>query len=184
MTISNTDLRPPPAGGTSTGGNASTGLAARAVLVFCATVFFTSPAANACVTLKVKNESKVPIRAIWSAGGCAGVDKKSQVPFKCTAHAIPSHSSQSHDFEWGKSAQAVTFYYDGIDQADGMKVIVSYTYQFDSGKYEKTWGLSQFPGTPWGCHRHYTVTYTDKDVKSDSKTARRKSIEDKERTRW
>ena len=129
-----------------------------------------APSALACVTVKVDNQTDRQIRAVWTAAGCLGADKKSKVAFKCAGHDIPAGTSRSHDFDWGKSGQAVTFYYDGVGKAEGMKVQVSFSYQSSSGQYEKTWGLRKIPGTPGGCGRHFTVPYTNEDVRADSES--------------
>ncbi len=146
--------------------------------------FVAIPSAHACVSLKLENKSDIEIRAVWSAAGCFGVDGKSQIAFKCTGHDVPAGTSRSHNFDFGKSAQAINLYYDGIDRAEGMKVQVSFSYDYGKNKYVKTWGLSHFPDTPHGCHHHYTVTYTSDDVVADSETKFRNSLKENKHHRW
>jgi hypothetical protein len=124
-------------------------------------------AASACVTVKVYNDSDKDIEVVWQALGCAGAfDSFITV---CKHTLMKAHSgSVSHDFPWGQSVQTVLFHYPVIVDGKREWVRSSFGYIHKHNRYEKIKTISTSPG---GCHRHYTVHYTNDDVAEDTKNA-------------
>ncbi|GEM_PF-1026627 len=140
-----------------------------------AVALFSGPAANACVTIKVYNESDYKIDAYWQAGGCAGISSKGDL-FVCAHNTLePKTGSASHNFAWGKTGQIVNFRYDGIDSADGLKVTVPYSYHSNHTPHYRRCHWNCFAGTPGHCST-YHVHVTNQTIAEDSKWYRENLI--------
>ncbi|WP_291076664.1 hypothetical protein [Hyphomonas sp.] len=133
-------------------------------------VLCSSPAAGACVSVNVENKSDYKLHVVWQALGCIGIDGDTKTPFTCASHDISPHKSRSHNFDWGKSSQTVIVYFDGINNAEGHQVVVDFAYVHSKHTFVRH-DLSKGQQMPNGCHKHYTIHYTNEDIISDSETA-------------
>ncbi len=129
------------------------------------TVLLVAPTTSACVTVKVYNDSDHELNSTWQAGGCGGINRKWDLSV-CTSHDIPPHSSHSHDFDWGKTAQQVLVGFDGWTESKGYWVEVRFTYHKDHKTYRRSY--HGIPQTPPSCGAHYSVRYTNADFPKDS----------------
>ena len=141
-----------------------TRLAAIALLALSA-----SPAAHACATIRVYNDSDHKIHAFWTAGGCGGVPKKNdELFFVCHSRWMePRSGPDSYTFPWGKTAQAVTFVFNGVEHAEEEHVRLTYSYHKDhSPKYQQcgssdgACGAAPIPS----CGHHYSINVTNQKL--------------------
>ncbi len=123
-------------------------------------------AAGACVTVTVYNESEKDVDVVWMALGCAGVyDSFITV---CAHHKMPANSGPvSHNYDFGKTIQTVTFHYPVEVDGKHKWVRSDYGYIRRHG-YRKIKTVSTSPGS---CGKHYHIHYTNDDVSRDVEDA-------------
>ncbi len=125
--------------------------------------------AGDCVRVKVYNESDQDITALWTAAGCGGM--KSYTAFICESKDLKARTGEaSYNFPWGKSAQAVSFRFDGVNEAAGHKVLSTYTYHKNHTPHYRRCGFWDcLAATVPSCGHHYSIHFTNENVTSDSK---------------
>ena len=117
--------------------------------------------ASACITVALENQSEAEITGFWGAFGCAGIyNAEDPVLLQiCEHHKIGPGKRNSYDYEWLKSALTlwVTFKVD----ADFGEYNQMRRYIYEHGGFRHN--TDGVPGTPFGCHGHYTVVFTQED---------------------
>ncbi len=135
-------------------------------VLFVAVLLSQASVASACVSVKVKNESRVSVTAFWGAQGCAGAYDK-QMPYLyelCTHHELSPGSERTYDYKWGTTALTVWLTFNVDTDYGGFRQARRSIYRHGGFQYNDT----SIPGTPSSCHRHYSVTFTQADFEEDS----------------
>lgn len=119
-------------------------------------VFATSQA-QACYTVKFKNQSKADVTVAWLAGGCGGIT--SGIAFVCTHKDVKANESKSYNFKWGTTLPSLKVYntYTTYPSNGSKSANVAIEYVLNGGRF-KTSGA---PQSPPGCGKSYTVTLKD-----------------------
>jgi hypothetical protein len=133
--------------------------------------FATAPAAWACYTVHFNNKTDSTVEVLWTALGCfkisAGVNEV------CTHHTIGAGHSNSYDYKWLTTIPVLHVRYDGSDVGEKDPYFASkyhkVYYQLKSGgkEFEKVSWPNTAHVSPNGCHEHYTITYTEQELKTD-----------------
>ena len=113
---------------------------------------------NACVTVNLHNESDHKLHVDWMAPGCAGVDLNPLLTLICSEHDVDGGTTQGYDFKMFTTQQSVAVTFKGFRNAEGLHVMLPYTYHHGHG-YKKSKSL--FGGTPGSCDRHCNIHITN-----------------------
>ncbi|MEO1240881.1 MAG: hypothetical protein AAFX54_03145 [Pseudomonadota bacterium] len=108
-------------------------------------------AANACYSVKVKNDSKLEAKVSWSAFPCTGHE------FECKHKIVKPGKTVSYNYNWGVTSPNVF-----VQVASGQlrKEVGVAFYTYDGHKFRQD-AKTKSPG---GCGGNYSVSFTQSDV--------------------
>jgi len=137
------------------------------LLVAAMTALTFTHGAEACVEVKVYNDSDKEIDVVWTALGCAGTHDSFIAV--CHHHRMePNSGPRHHNFDWGKTLQGVTFHYPVVVDGVHKWVRSDYGYIHKNRDFEL---IKKFSTSPSGCGKHYKIHYTNEDVARDIENA-------------
>jgi hypothetical protein len=133
-----------------------------------------SALAKECYNIKFENETRVPVKIVWRADGCAGLEKapKSWADIiglyfdtVCRHRTVDSGKSDSYTVKWGQSKPSAYLQFDYKVNGQTRTVIDRTVYKRKNKHgFIQDFKLNQGRDTPVNCKTDYTYTYTQKDL--------------------
>ncbi|WP_291077525.1 hypothetical protein [Hyphomonas sp.] len=125
--------------------------------------------AHACYSIKVKNETDRTLDVAWGALECG---KKWRSEDGICDHEEILHSDDfTMKFGWGMVAPTVYINFAGSDTDAYTKHYYNnrmmLIYNLHGDKFKKESVEDLIPASPSTCGKHYTITYTSKELRSD-----------------
>ncbi|MEE2921580.1 MAG: hypothetical protein VYC38_07440 [Pseudomonadota bacterium] len=130
-----------------------------------------TPMANACVKVRVVNDTDTRIKVMWTATPCMTDEMSIHVQGICESHHVDARGhSRSFEFGWGATDQGFAIAYPGRGATEDRTIVVKYGYSKKHNDMRRRTLLAG-PHSPAWCPHHYTVHYTQQDLDKDLEKA-------------